>query len=97
MSAKIIFIVIGSIISLLGIVLLITAKQHNWEAKEYKKMSKKDAPKNIATVTYIIGGLLTVIGFVLLGWGIAIHTGHLPNHEIGNTQPFGVVPKSKFR
>ena len=97
MRAKIILIVFGSIMLLLGIILLITAKQHNWEVKEYKKINKKDnVPKNIATVTYIIGGLLTTIGLILLVWGIAIHTGHLPNNEIATTQLVGVQPKSKF-
>ena len=95
MSAKIVFIVIGSIVLLLGIILLITAKQHNFEVKEYKKITKKDAPKKIGTVTYIIGGVLSTIGLILVGWGIAIHTGHLPNHEIVTTQI--EQPKSKFR
>ena len=45
MSAKIILIVFGSIMLLLGIILLITAKQHNWEVKEYKKINKKNVPK----------------------------------------------------
>ena len=98
MSAKIILIVSGSILLLLGILLLITAKQNNFEGKEYKKMTKKDAPKKIGTVTCIIGGLLSTIGLVLLCWGIAIHTGHLPNHEIVTTQLVGLQqPKSKFR
>lgn len=96
MSAKIILIVFGSIMLLLGIILLITAKQHNWEVKEYKKINKKNVPKNIETVTYIIGGLLTSIGLILLVWGIAIHTGHLPNHEIATTPVVVVQPKSKF-
>jgi hypothetical protein len=96
MSAKIILIFIGSIVLLLGIILLISAKQHNFEVKEYKKISKKDAPKKIATVSYIIGGLLTTIGLVLLVWSIAIHTGHLPNHEIVTTPLVGIQPKSKF-
>jgi hypothetical protein len=97
MSAKIVFIVIGSIVLLLGIILLISAKQHNFEVKEYKKITKKDAPKNIGTVTYIIGGLLATIGLVLIVWAIAMHTGHLPNHEIATTQVMGVQPTSKFR
>ena len=96
MSAKIILIVFGSIMLLLGIILLITAKQHNWEVKEYKKINKKNVPKNIETITYIIGGLLTSIGLILLVWSIAINTGHLPNHEIATTQLVGVQPKSKF-
>ena len=97
MSAKIILIPTGFIMLLLGIVLLITAKQNNFEVKEYKKITKKDAPKKLETITYIIGGLLTTIGLVLVGWGIAMHTGHLPNHEIVTTQLVGVQPKSKFR
>ncbi len=78
MSGKIVLIVIGSILLLLGILLLVAASQHNWEVKEYKKLFHKEAPKNIQTVTYVIGGLLTGIGLILGGWGIAIHTGHLP-------------------
>ena len=98
MSAKIVFIVIGSIVLLLGIILLITAKQHNFEVKEYKKITKKDAPKNIGTVTYIIGGFLTIIGLVLLVWVFAMHTKHLPNHEIATPpQVMGAQPMSKFR
>lgn len=95
MSAKIVFTVIGSIVLLLGIILLISAKQHNFEVKEYKKITKKDAPKKIANVTYIIGGLLTIIGLVLVGWAIAMHTGHLPNQEILGTQISQA--SSKFR
>ena len=95
MRAKIILIFIGSIVLLLGIILLISAKQHNFEVKVYKKITKKDAPKKIAAVSYIIGGLLTIIGLVLVVWAIAMHTGHLPNHEILTTQI--IQPKSKFR
>lgn len=94
MSAKIILIVSGSILLLLGLLLLITAKQNNFESKEYKKITKKDAPKKIGTVSYIIGGLLSAMGLILVCWGIAIHTGHLPNHEIVTTQI--AQPKSKF-
>lgn len=63
---------IGSINILFGILLLISAKQHDFEVKEYNKITKKDAPKNIGTITYIIGGILTIIGLILLFWGLLL-------------------------
>ena len=74
MSAKIVLIVIGTILLLLGVLLLVAATQHSWETKQYKKLYKKDAPSSIKTTTEIVGGILTVGGLLLLGYGVAMHT-----------------------
>lgn len=74
MSAKIVLIVIGTILLLLGVLLLIAAMNHDWEVKQYKKLTKKDAPAKIKTTTEVIGGILTVFGLILIGYGVAMHT-----------------------
>lgn len=79
MSQKIILIVIGSVLLLLGILLLIAASQHEWEDKEYKKIYNKNAPSNLKNTSNIAGGILTVLGLGLLGWGVAMHTGIAPH------------------
>ena len=47
MSQKIFLIVLGSILLLIGILLLVAASQHDWEDKEYKKMYK-NCIKNVS-------------------------------------------------
>ena len=79
MSQKILLIAIGSILLLLGIMLLVAASQHEWESNEYKKVTGKEAPTNLKNNSNIVGAVLTVIGVGLLGWGIAIHTGMAPH------------------
>ena len=74
MNTKIILIVIGCILLLIGGLLLVAAIQHSWEVKEYKKLFNKDTPKNIQDVTYIIGGIITGIGLILTGWGISMNS-----------------------
>lgn len=74
MSAKIVLIVIGTILLLLGVLLLVSAVHHDWEVKQYKKIMKKDVPAKIKTTSEIIGGILTVGGLLLIGYGVAMHT-----------------------
>jgi hypothetical protein len=77
---------IGSINILFGILLLISAKQHDFEVKEYNKIAKKDAPKNIGIITYIIGGILSIIGLISLFLGFTS----------APSQIVGMPLKSKF-
>lgn len=74
MSAKIVLIVVGAILLLLGIALLAAAMHPDWENKEYKNLRHKDAPENLKKHSQIIGGILTAAGLGLLVWGIMIHT-----------------------
>jgi uncharacterized membrane protein YidH (DUF202 family) len=75
MQQKIFLIVTGSILLILGILLLIAASQHEWENKEYKKITGKNAPTNLKNTSNISGIILTVLGVGLLGWGLAVHAG----------------------
>jgi preprotein translocase subunit SecG len=76
MSGKIVLIVVGSILLLLGVLLLVSSSNASWEVKEYKSLSGgKNAPENLKKITEVIGGVLTAGGLGLLGWGLAMHTG----------------------
>ena len=54
--------------------------------KEYNKIAKKDAPKNIGIITYIIGGILSIIGLISLFLGFTS----------APSQIVGMPLKSKF-
>ena len=75
MHQKIFLIALGSILLILGILLLIAASQHDWEDKEYKKIAAKNAPTNLKNTSNASGIILTISGVGLLVWGLAIHAG----------------------
>ena len=75
MHQKIFLIALGSILLILGILLLIAASQHDWEDKEYKKIAGKNAPTNLKNTSNASGIILTISGVGLLVWGLAIHAG----------------------
>ena len=75
MSQKIFLLVLGSILLLIGILLLVAASQHDWEDKEYKKMYNKNAPTNLKNTSNISGIILTLFGIAILGYGLAMHAG----------------------
>jgi len=75
MQQKILLIVTGSILLIIGILLLIAASQHDWENKEYKKITGKNSPTNLKNMSNISGIILTILGVGLLGWGLAMHAG----------------------
>ena len=54
MHQKIFLIVLGSILLILGILLLIAASQHDWEDKEYKKIAGKNAPTNLKNTSNLL-------------------------------------------
>ena len=75
MSQKIVLIVIGSILLLLGILLLIAASQHVWEDNQYKKIYNKNPPSNLKSTSNTTGIILTILGAGLIAWGLAMHAG----------------------
>lgn len=76
MSVKIVLIVIGVILAVMGIAVLAAAMHPDWEAKKYEKIfHKNSAPANLKKTSQIIGGIHVALGAGLIIWGLMIHTG----------------------
>jgi len=76
MAAKVVLIVVGSIILILGILLLIASFNHDYEMKAYKKIVRKTPPDNLKHTSMAVSIVLSLIGLALLIWGLMIHSGH---------------------
>ncbi len=70
MNAHILLIVLGIILLLLGVSLLVIGATVEKHPQTFEKKYLADKSKD-----YIYGGVLTALGVILLGWGLAIHTG----------------------
>lgn len=63
-------IVMGSILLILGLLLLISSMNTDWESKEYKKISNKNAPKDLKMITLLSGSVMLAGGVASLWWGM---------------------------
>ena len=82
MQGSTVLIVIGIVMILLGVPLIVLAEKYaDWEAKEYNKAVKKDAPKHLKEGTLVVGSVVTGLGCLLVVWGMMHHhKGALPKH-----------------